>query len=248
MSREQSTSTVVKKKGRPTGEDLSRYKRIHNWSYHQWAWEFLRRNPEFIAACESVQDLNDDNLKQDVAERFGLRKYKYYKDSYKAKPGKPQFALGSIRSLSNIDSTNANRSPKLQIASGQVIIKFDLAAALEDREALAKQLRIAERRLQKRLAEYAANLRRKVGVHKPKPLKYGAYIRLLDLLNEGQSDVYCAELLVAELKGEAKIMPSQAKRKLRHPKESAMQLADKGYRYLALLPGKPEGKGIPLCL
>ncbi len=42
------------KTNRPDGLSIDRYKGHEKWSYRRWAWEFLRRNKDFIKACEAL--------------------------------------------------------------------------------------------------------------------------------------------------------------------------------------------------
>jgi len=49
------------------------------WDSQRWAWEFLRRNTEFITDCDSIKSRN--LAKQNaIAEKYGLSFFKHYSE------------------------------------------------------------------------------------------------------------------------------------------------------------------------
>ena len=97
--------TLLKKakKKRPDGTDVERYIGMEKWSYRRWAWEFLRRNEQFLAACKRANSAESNDEKAKVAAEFGLKRYKPYTESFTGASGKPLFAAGSISSWSQLD-------------------------------------------------------------------------------------------------------------------------------------------------
>ena len=65
-----------KKAKRPDGLSLDRYKGHEKWSYRRWAWEFLRRNEDFIAACDALN--RNEKTEIEIAEEFHLADFKHY--------------------------------------------------------------------------------------------------------------------------------------------------------------------------
>lgn len=70
MATEQKTT-----KRRPSGENLEDYDGHDRWSYRRWAWEFLRRNDQFIGACRALED-GDEPRRDEIAKQVGLKKFK----------------------------------------------------------------------------------------------------------------------------------------------------------------------------
>ena len=51
------------------------------WSYRVWAWEFLRRNPEFQRQCDELAEASA-GAKQRMARSWGVSEFKPYKEGY----------------------------------------------------------------------------------------------------------------------------------------------------------------------
>ncbi len=69
---DQATPTQAKRK-RPIGREKNEYSGHEQWTFQRWAWEFLRRNSDFQAACKQAAGNPVDE--QAVAEQFGLKKF-----------------------------------------------------------------------------------------------------------------------------------------------------------------------------
>lgn len=105
---------------RPNGIERDRYFGCERWSYRRWAWEFLRRNEGFIAACDRVDDGALDS-QQEIADRFGLRDFKHYKENYSSEVSRtPRFAGASIRRWGNARSIQNDRTVTTVLEKGQV--------------------------------------------------------------------------------------------------------------------------------
>lgn len=239
-------SATKTKPKRPNGVDEDRYKGINSWSYRKWSWEFLRRNAKFIAACNRVKG-GSEFEKQKVAASFGLRKFKDYRESYRSGAGIPKYEIGSIRSWSSLELNKKETVSKtIKLKSGQVLICFDLAAAIKDKRALDKQLSRASARLEKRLQEYSKITQQVIKSHKAKAMNFGAYIRLLDGTNAGKKPIDCAKLV---FKGRAEMVTDHYLRQaVKSPLEAANDLAREGYLYLSLLDDKPTTKAKKILL
>ncbi len=51
------------------------------WPFRVWAWEFLRRNPEFQRQCDELAEASA-GAKQRMARSWGLGEFKPYKEGY----------------------------------------------------------------------------------------------------------------------------------------------------------------------
>ena len=60
----------ITKGNRPDGLSIARYKGHETWSYRRWAWEFLRRDDDFIRACAAVD--HNEGTEPEVAKEFHL--------------------------------------------------------------------------------------------------------------------------------------------------------------------------------
>ena len=45
------------------------------WDSQRWAWEFLRRNIEFISDCNSINSRNHSKQEQAIAEKYACKKF-----------------------------------------------------------------------------------------------------------------------------------------------------------------------------
>lgn len=248
----ENTSSNKPKNTPPDGMTLERYSRLKEWSYKKWAWEFLRRNKQFRAACKRAKLTDSDDERAKVAAEFGLKRYKPYTEKFKGESGKPLFSAGSISSWSNLDSEeDKSRRVRVLLDNGQILVRFDLASSLADAEILKKQIRLTEIRLEKRLKAYELKLKKESQFRRHKVSQFGQYLRLLDLNLAGKSQIYSG-LLIAPAKakkveselfehGKDNVAPAISK-KMRRANEYANEL----YRYLAVLKGRPSAKDIPL--
>lgn len=229
--------TPKQKKKRPDGLDESRYKNINNWTYHQWAWEFLRRNAQYIDACKRVRQGSEEE-KQSVANEFGLKEYKDYTEAYVGATGKPKFSIGSITSWSNLKPKQV-RNKAVKIKYGQIVIRFDLGQAIQDKNALAKQVRLAAQKLTKGLAEFESQTQQKAIPRGFRATLLGKYLRIMDCLANKMSHYETAKI----------IFPSYVKKdrdvlleKIKPNIKSAREIAAKKYLSLSVLKGRPATK------
>lgn len=56
------------------------------WPYRVWAWEFLRRNPDFQRQCDELAEASA-GAKQRMARSWGLSEFKPYKEGYNGPHG-----------------------------------------------------------------------------------------------------------------------------------------------------------------
>lgn len=233
-----------KKRKRPDGTDPARYKKLEELSYREWAWEFLRRNDEFIAECKRVDNCNQDE-KQAVARQFELKEFKRYSEQYKGGSGSPRFNFGSISHWISSEINNTKgRLSRIRICPGQVAVRFNLASMIKDKKVLEKQLRLAKLVITRNLALYEKKINKEAKTHKHKGMNFGLYIRLLDCLASNKPPHECSKYIYPN-KGKY-LTESDLNRLVKDPIEAAKNMASEGYLYLSILKGRPKGKGIPL--
>lgn len=227
-----------KKLPRPDGSDLERYKNCDKWIYRKWAWEFLRRNPKFIEACNRVRDKGDAE-KQLVAEEFELVEFKDYREAYSSPVSDaPRFLLGKLTIKSNLGAGQDCKSIKqIKVAEGQVGVLFDLNDVIQDANALKKQLRLVDKVLRDRLATFENVVGIKAKSAKFKPSLFPEYIRILDCLAAGYSQSKIAQIILPEMAG---IGRDALIEKIKPKIKSAKEHSNEKYQSIALLPGKPN--------
>lgn len=149
---------IEKKPPLPPPDD-SCYAGWETWKNHRWAWEFLRRDVEFVEACNRVADGKDDA--KAVAKRFHLRRLKRYDELYETADTtnpkvKPAFILSSVPGIqvpvneSELKEAR-QRIRRLTLDIGQVVVRFDLSVATEYPKRLDGQIASVTKALDKQL-------------------------------------------------------------------------------------------------
>lgn len=223
---------------RPDGTNPAQYKVKENWPNQRWAWEFLRRNNEFINACEKVK-LGTEDEKLSVAKDFWLKKFKRYSEGYNKGSGKPKFSVAAISTWSNLEADKDEnlRLRKIKIGEGQVLIRFNLASAIMDKRAIAKQLDLAKEILNTKLKNYADKNKKDLIAHKPQKYIFPTYLRILDLLASGKTNLDCAKVLNPSMAKEleaGRIEKFMLHDKIGDQVDAAKRMAKEGYLHLLL--------------
>ena len=171
------------KKERPNGKSLEQYKGADTWSRKRWAWEFLRRNVDFLERCKALKKNVPEALsEEDVASQFGLKRFKSAAEPYSKKGEfqKPRFVAESVPSYSRLLDEHPARRVRL-LQAGEVAFILDLDAALLNAASLRKQIAVLTKIAKKRLGELA-ELRKveKVPKHRVHENQLLSFIRILD--------------------------------------------------------------------
>lgn len=244
----ESKDKAVNKKSsetRPDGMDVTRYKNRNSWSYHQWAWEFLRRNQKFIEACEKARAKIIS--KQVVARKFGLKKFKHCNESYLNKSGPPKFTIVSPFLWDDLNlSKKKARRISLNLWPGQMIVRLDLAWAIEHAGAIDKQVREAWKLIKEKVVDFKISYKTSTKPHKRQEQTFGINIRLLDLKAAGKTNLECGEIILKK-KMQNKASSDDLREDIKQRLKSAKQIAKKDYIYLSVREGGPtEGTLIPI--
>jgi hypothetical protein len=187
------------KRKRHDGTNPDDYKWHKRWSFRLWAWQFLRRNTAYQAACDNLKNLTEDieGEKSQIAAKFGLKRYKSYREGYSTNE-RPIFVVGSFAIRSNFSAADdESHIVRMSIAPGAVAVRFDLQAMLDGSFGLESQLRYAKEKINEIVTRLAADYqppphRVIKRVHANKLLEY---ILMLDHRSKGATQLDC-DLLV----------------------------------------------------
>jgi hypothetical protein len=233
----------------PDGKNADDYNGSDLWSCHRWAWEFLRRNRDFQRQCDEIEAKPTPAAKQEIKERFGLVRYKYYGEEYgTTKKQRPKFTTGNVvcwpRVTEKIYRGIKPNLPK-ELKPGQVLFRFDLRKlAVTEKSSIRAMLADAEKDLKR-----AAELWLKELGEKPKspprnreePLPF---LRLLDLKHHWGRELSPEQMLVIAYENFAEDLNSEdsvddPKRTYKRKMKSAIAYTDSRYLHLAASEGLP---------
>ena len=116
----------------PNGEIVEKYGDYEKWSNRRWAWEFLRRNPEYIQACEEIGISVGKKVagprygkSESIARTFGRLKLKHYLEPYGNDDATRNWTVESV-----IESDSGNDKigrGEYELPPGWVSMLFDLS-------------------------------------------------------------------------------------------------------------------------
>jgi hypothetical protein len=137
----------------PDGKNSDDYKDCHSWSFHQWAWEFLRRNPEFQEYCNKSELDPAQFSKKEIKHKFGLVRFKHYREPYSAAPKeRPKFKTSDVvcwpRVSEKIYQRIKQNLPK-ELKPGEVLVRFDIDKLSEASGSIDAMLEAAKRYLRR---------------------------------------------------------------------------------------------------
>lgn len=233
---------------RPDGTDIDVYARCMRWSYHQWAWAFLRRNKEFRKACKAIKrfDGDIDSEMARVAALFGLKRYKPYTESF-SNGRRPLF--DTSRFLIRANLLEIDQEPKIMrllIRPGELAVRLDLSSILNNAWGLRSQLIEVGKRVRAIVEEIEQQPSKfqieKSPIERISPEKLIEYLRMLDHRNTGATQVEC-DVLVNEKKGKdlkaGVICKDDLYSNASDKQGRAEFFAKEGYLYLAARSGRP---------
>ena len=234
--------------GQPDGTFADDYSRFRLFSYQRWAWVFLRRNKKFRAACKAIKRLDGDTESEmaRVAAQFGLKRYKPYTESFSS-GRRPLF--NTSRFLLRFNSLEDDQEPKvvrLQIMPGEVAVRFDLKAILNNSWGLRGQLKEAEKRVREIVEKQAQKIEiEKSPIERISPEKLIEYVRMLDHRLHGATQIACNLLVNEEMNKKLKdgaIIKDDLYSNASDKQARADFFAEVGYLYLAARSGRPDGR------
>ena len=179
---------------RPNWQDKSSYPDHTDWSFSNWAWEFLRRNEAFQRQCTSAENASAAK-RLHVAKQFGLQELKDFREHFFT--GKVPEWLSVLPGVISRATEKEERLEERLVQHGQVVMTFDLKEMLNNRPTLDAQVYNAGFYLNDCLKEYAALQGKSPRSPRPQKAKLFKYLRVYDAANyAGISD---NALIAAEL-------------------------------------------------
>nr|WP_315253385.1 DUF6499 domain-containing protein [uncultured Duganella sp.] len=214
-------------------------------SYRGFAWEFLRRNPNFQAESERAFASGKTRDREQVATRYGLRDLVSYRDDYV--PGAPELVwLAEVLCEPPIVHMRSRSNSVQTCLPGQVALIFDLDATVSSGPAAIDAfLWDARRTLMEERAKYISALpssdERVVRARSPsiRKAKLFSWLRTYDATEyKGVSQKDAARILYPEDfvpdRFTKKTKELAAQKRVSDDRKRAMSLVDN--EYLALVP------------
>jgi hypothetical protein len=187
---------------------------------HQWAWEFLRRNPEYQATWERFKDA-DQATRLKAAQHWGM--------SYLVDPdlAAPESRYGFLEAAQVTIMFSWNQVPK---DDRYIVLMFDLelpaTPQLIDAEGVVRTLQESRRTVRKLpVRSTTARAQRDL---------YPEYVRVLDASSDGLGARAIGKALYPKLSD-----PEAQRGRVRDILDRARELAAGGYRELLLLTNEP---------
>ena len=198
-----------------------------SWSHRQWAWEFLRRNPEYWKETEAINKepdwlasseagdavrngsgrrMADLHRNREIAGRYGRCELKSSWEAYRAEEDHERLWLAETVEVVGRWRPSGG-DIRMELEEGQVAIIFDLNRCIESgRSAMTLLLGHAKEVLERELAAYEKTLpvERHSKVNKIRRDKLFLWLRLYDAEHSHADRGEMAEILYADrLKGPA---------------------------------------------
>jgi hypothetical protein len=123
------------------------YKNNEKWTPRRWAWEFLKRKKDFIQRCDDARNLTDDAktaAELEIAKEFRLKKFKDHTEKYS--PNNPIFLSTSIYKWKGESKKRPKERKilKIRLNPGEMLIRFQVDATLNNSRAMRVQLDAAK--------------------------------------------------------------------------------------------------------
>jgi hypothetical protein len=226
---------------RPDGMDAARYASASRWSPRRWAWEFLRRNEDFVNTSTTL--IRTKAAPEDLAlwaKEYGLVQFKHFNQPFRsANNPPPKFTtsfVGHKKRLTKEESSVYRRN----LDVGDLVVRFTLQDCLNNSYALNAKIRRV-----KEIAEVAIQiLREESGVKEEdyrntKTSDWLKLLRLLDAVAAGVGNLEMASAIYpAETRG--KTSPDELREFFKDRVRRARNHSSERYLFIATLGEKPE--------
>jgi hypothetical protein len=158
------------------------------WSYRRWAWEFLRRNPDYQTACEKWKNTFPFAWEKSVWE-FGRTDLKSYRSSY-GNDDRARLWLCERIPAPKGNYGEVETVVDLKLPIGHVSLVFDLRQAEKaGQAALTALLSHAKELLANELAKYEKSLQvhQRSTTRKPRRNLLPIWLRIYDAIEYGNA-------------------------------------------------------------
>lgn len=115
---------------RPNWSDAATYPDPAKWSYRRWAWEFLRRNKDYVAATKKGR-VRLPKEKALVAQKFGRSDFKPYYEEYLDDDAGHHWLPEAILKKTVWYEEGAKDGDVTGLSIGEVALVFDLSQTLK---------------------------------------------------------------------------------------------------------------------
>lgn len=134
----------------PSGENKSEYQGWESWSYQDLAWQYARRNKIFQEKCLALNadDPDVEQQKNDIANEFFFNRYKDFREERLASGE----GVSAYCQISRAPNGTADLRFSRTLKHHQVAIVFDLRPSLYSQDALDRQIELATKKVEKRVA------------------------------------------------------------------------------------------------
>ena len=229
---------------------LEDYAYLKGFDLHAWAWEFLRRNPEYRKAYFALEAMATKGILQEI-EQDGAKREAFWALHVAATepwglklPANPRYPYGKepvfFTRRAGVTMPSAWKAPDPAPEDpwpgypATLVLQFDLHYSPDVLAAIAaEQLTQCAHRLQQEFAAFEP-----LAPRKTRRFQAGNFVRYLRILDAEQSGATPAKMIQALLSDEARGDPA---RSLESFRETAHSMASEGYRDLLLLPPRDAG-------
>lgn len=166
-------------------DDDVAYESSHQWSYRRWAWEFLRRNVEYQAACNGASRARgaDHTAQSATFGRVDLRPF--WREYQPSDDRRSMWLAESVQIVGSIEW--GIDEPSKPLKEGQVALIFDLTQTATSGKAAIRSMQAhADQLLRDALAEFSRSTKDfalKPRMYKPiSKVLLARYLRLYDAI------------------------------------------------------------------
>jgi len=206
------------------------------WDSQRWAWEFLRRNADFIGDCKAIKGRNSSKQEQAIAEKYGLSFFKHYSEIVGPFP---EFINKIIDSWENTEGQESK--VEINLKHGQMLILFNVNQTLETSFELRAQIKSATEALEKYRDGLLVSLEKAPCADEPPPKRRSSspmhYLRHLKVIDSRNKDAPVPWAKLAKLVFYEKI---QVDEKIKGRKLTNIEITQKYYKTLVASLEKPK--------
>lgn len=206
------------------------------WDSQRWAWEFLRRNTDFIGDCKAIKGRNSSKQEQAIAEKYGISFFKHYSEIEGAFP---EFINKIIDSWENKEGQESK--VEINLKHGQMLILFNVNQTLETSFELRAQIKSATEALEKYRNGLIASLEKDPYADEQPPKRRSSspmhYLRHLKVIDSRNKDVPVPWAKIARLVFYEKI---QVDEKIKGRLLTNIEITQKYYKTLIASLEKPK--------
>lgn len=221
---------------RPDWKNETSYGPTSLWSYRRWAWEFLRRNPEYQERSENLKEAMSGNKKK-LAHDFGRCNLKPFREPYGDDDASRLWLAETIDPTAG-KVLGKNGLPRFELRPGYAVLMVDLTQTTKaGRAALNSLLSHAKELLATELDKYEKTLPPDQRTKTPKVRrdKLFIWLRIYDAIEYSKAS---EEDVIREFYGKRR-NPSDpdwdsTRKKLKYDLKRARQMVKQ--EYLTLVP------------